>query len=583
MIHFYTLKKYHNRSLFLIVIPLILSSFTHLWNPIGFPAIWVVEGQYIQRAMSVLEGLGLHGSKDINPRLHDHPFFGQIFLAGVFAMIGYPDLFSMNNPSSEIEIDNTIKILYSIPRILMGLLAVIDIYLVYKIAEYRYNKTVAFIAAVLFAVMPITWILRKIILESILLPFLLLSILFALYSNKKDNGIHFKFKAANRNIWRSKIENQGTILLVLLSGIFLGLSILTKVPVFIMILLVGYLICICTNTDQSKNNNKNNSHHHNINIDVKKLGIWFIPVILIPLIWPTYSILTDDFDLWLKDMTWNMQREHVNNNTAIGNSLLNSLDYIFQIDPIIFLLGCASIIFSYIKRDHFILLWIASFLIFLFVIDFVSFFHLILLLPAICISAARLIVDLSNKVKKIKFQRILPFAIISIIGVFGLVSITILINLNVSSSYFDVFVSVVQSLVNHHNQLNKNKDQETLGTVNEDKLTMLGRHWTRSYFWIPKHVFDINIDFMKINQADDIPVPTVTDKILLIVDNQVRNSLSDRDMSMVQKYYYYYTITPVATFKDKTIKYDTSKYPYASMSENHDIKWVQIREFNLSK
>jgi hypothetical protein len=24
--------------------PLLLSTFTHLWNPIGFPAIWVVEG-----------------------------------------------------------------------------------------------------------------------------------------------------------------------------------------------------------------------------------------------------------------------------------------------------------------------------------------------------------------------------------------------------------------------------------------------------------------------------------------------------------------------------------------------------------
>ena len=210
-------------------------------------------------------------------------------------------------------------------------------------------------------------------------------------------------------------------------------------------------------------------------------------------------------------------------------------------------------------------------------------FYLILLSPAICISAARLIVDLPNKVKKIRFQQILPFAIISIIGFFGLGSITILITLNVNSSYFDVYAYVVQYLVNHHNQLNKNKDQETLGTVNEDKLIMLGRHWTRGYFWIPKHVFDINIDFKKINQVDDIPVPTVTDKILLIVDNQVRNSLSDRDMSTVQKYYYYYTITPVVTFKDKTIKYDTSKYPYASMSENRDIKWIQIREFNLSK
>jgi hypothetical protein len=526
--------------------------------------------------MSALEGFDLHESKDINPRLYDHPFFGQIFLAGVFAMVGYPDLFILNNnPSSETEIDNnTIKILYSVPRILMGLLAVVDTYLVYKIAEYRYNKTVAFIAAVLFAVMPITWILRKIFLESILLPFLLLSILFALYSNK-DNSIHFKF---NRNIRRSKVQNQDIFFLVLFSGIFLGLSIFTKVPAFTMIPLVGYLICICTNIG---NNNKNNSHHHHI--DVKKLGIWFIPVILIPLIWPNYSILIGDFDLWLKDITWNMQRQYNYNNWPVGSSLLNSLGYIFQIDPIIFLLGCASIIFSYIKRDHFVLLWITPFLIFLFVIDFVSFFHLTLLLPAICISAARLIVDFSNKVKKVKFQQILPFTIISIIGVFGLASISTLITLNVNSSYFDVYAYVVQSLVNHHNQLNKNKDQETLGTANEDKLIMLGPHWTRSYFWIPKHVFDINIDFRRIDQADDIPVPAVTDKILLIVDNRVRNSLSDRDMSTVQKYYYYYTITPIATFKDKTIKYDTSKYPYASMSVNRDTRWVQIRGFNLSK
>jgi hypothetical protein len=76
---FHTKRITQNRSLFLIVIPLILSSFTHLWNPIGFPAIWPVEGQYLQRAMSLLEGFGLHESDDINPHEYDHPFFGQFF------------------------------------------------------------------------------------------------------------------------------------------------------------------------------------------------------------------------------------------------------------------------------------------------------------------------------------------------------------------------------------------------------------------------------------------------------------------------------------------------------------------------
>jgi hypothetical protein len=135
----------------------------------------------------------------------------------------------------------------------------------------------------------------------------------------------------------------------------------------------------------------------------------------------------------------------------------------------------------------------------------------------------------------------------------------------------------------NHDQLGKNKDYEAIESINEDNLIMLGRHWTTGYIWIPKHVFDINIDFKRIERVDDIPVPEVTDNILLIVDDQVKNSLSDRDTSNVQKYYYYYTITPIATFQDKAIKYDTSKYPYASMSVNRDIKMVQIRGFNLSE
>jgi hypothetical protein len=551
-----------------LAIPLILSAFTHLWNPIGFPGIWVVEGQYMQRAMQVLEGEGLHEPRSFFAHFYDHPFFGQLFLAGMLALTNYPPDMSTSISVSSIET------LYLVPKLFMGLLAVIDTYLVYRIAEYRYNKTVAFIAAVLFAVMPITWILRKILLEPILLPFLLLSILFALYS--KDNSIHFKFNTTDRNIWRGKIVS---IFPILLSGIFLGLSIFTKVSAFAMIPLIGYLICISTNKNQS-NNNKNSSHNH---INIRKLGIWFIPVILIPLIWPIYSVSIGEFDLWLEDMIWNAQREYNYLNWPIGSSLLNSLVYIFQIDPTIFVLGCAGIIFSYIKRDHFVLLWIFPFLIFLFVIDFVSFFHLILLLPIICISAAKLIVDLASKVKEIKFQRILPIAVISIIGVFGLGSIAALITLNVNSSYFDVYAFVVQYLVNHHNQLDNNKDYETIRSFDEDKLVMLGRHWTIGYFWIPKHIFDINIDFKRIDQVNDIPVPVVTDKILLIVDNQVKNSLADKDTSTAQKYYYNYTITPISTFQDKSIRYDTSKYPYASMSVNRDITWVQIRGFNLSK
>ena len=90
---------------------------------------------------------------------YDHPYFGQIFLATIFSIVGFPD--SMNfDPMNE----SSIAMLYTIPRILMGIIAMVDTFLVYKIAERRYSRNVAFLGAVLFAVMPITWILRRIVL-----------------------------------------------------------------------------------------------------------------------------------------------------------------------------------------------------------------------------------------------------------------------------------------------------------------------------------------------------------------------------------------------------------------------------------
>ena len=205
------------------------------------------------------------------------------------------------------------------------------------------------------------------------------------------------------------IKNKN-IPLVLLSGIFLGLAILTKIPVFTMIPLVGYLVYTSSNKNW------------------KIVCLWLIPVILIPLSWPVDAIFNGDFDLWVKDVIWNTQRQ--NNNlydSAVGGTLLTSLKYLFQIEPVLLILGFAGIFFAEIKRDFLILLWVAPFLIFLFIINFVSFFHLIPLLPAFCIAAARMIVDISSRINYKKMHKILPFAIISGIGIFGLVNTIMLI------------------------------------------------------------------------------------------------------------------------------------------------------------
>src|SRR5215207_1518787 len=167
-------RGYLSKINFLLLVTLLLSAFVHIWNPTQFPNVHADEGTYMLRAMVFLK------DKTLLPQgapFYDHPYFGQIFLAGVMGLIGYPGSL---HPTPDGNGDS-IEMLYLVPRILMGLLAVADTFLVYKIAERRYNRTVAFIAAILFAVIPITWILRRIFLDSLLLPFLLSSILFAFY------------------------------------------------------------------------------------------------------------------------------------------------------------------------------------------------------------------------------------------------------------------------------------------------------------------------------------------------------------------------------------------------------------------
>src|SRR5919202_3682755 len=271
-----------SRTVFLfLAIPLVLSAFTHLWNPIGFPAIHPDEGMYLRRAMYMIEYLSPQDPSSrfdhsqVSTSSYDHPYFGQLFLAGVFRLIGYPGLLDPK-PGDAIH---SVEMLYFIPRVLMGLLAVVDTFLIYKIAEVRYNRKVAFIASILFAVMPITWITRRIVLDSILMPFLLSSILFAVYYNKNNNTTTRKKDSKNKNNIislgddddgssnnsRSNNNNNKSkknISLILLSGIFLGLAIFTKIPAFTMIPLVGYLIIFVNH-----NNNNNSSNKKNIDID----------------------------------------------------------------------------------------------------------------------------------------------------------------------------------------------------------------------------------------------------------------------------------------------------------------------------
>ncbi len=518
-------------SSLIIIIPLILAAFTHLYNPGGFPCLHADEAKYVRRALHILVGLGPHDPSSrfdhaqVSTSSYDHPYFGQIFLAGMFKIIGYP---SSLNPSSSIQ---SIEMLYVVPRVIMGLLAVLDTFLIYKIVERRYNtKTGALLASTLFAVMPISWLMRRIYLDSILMPFVLSSILIAIYLGRKNDiiasdDINDNITIKNLTIKNALAKNK-EIILILVSGILLGLAIYTKIPAITIIPVVGFLVF--TNTRKWK-----------------MLGLWFVPVVLIPLLWPAYALSVGQFDEWLDGVLWQATER-----SQIG--LIGTMRSLILMDPILACLGIIGIAFAAIKRDYFILLWVVTFLIFSYFVQWTLYFHFILVLPVLCIASAVFIVDISNKIfrKNNTYKKLVPYAVISAIGIFGLVSTMLIITTNVFFVQIAHVALAVQEI-----ETNRVMDDITVISAPE-------------YSWIFKYIFNTT-QSLQTRDSSEIN----TDKILLMVDRSYIAVTSkdpqnneQEDPKQVEKLLNIYNNThPIALIDDSYKK--PGYYPYTNVRD----------------
>jgi hypothetical protein len=506
------------RSILFLSIPLILSAFTHLWNPLGFPSVHIDEAHYMRRAMLVLDGSGPQESANSGyPRTYDHPYFGQLFLAGLLGAVGYPNSL---HPTPDVQ---SIEMLHLVPRVIMGILAVVDTFLIYKISERRYNKNVALIASVLFAVMPMTWILRRIYLDTLLMPLLLSSILFAIYIRGPKNS----------NVQQWPRININKNLLVLLSGIFLGLAIYTKIPAFTMIPVVGYLVVSNSNSNRKKT-----------------LALWLIPVILIPLLWPAYAFSIGEFDLWLKSVIFQQSRA----SAGTGTNLSAAFKDLFKIDPATIILGCASLGFVGLRRDIWLLLWIIPLLLFSFYLGWVHYFHLIPIFPAFCISIGVTIDYILNKMKKSMTKKTAIIAA-SVLVLFGFVSTVTLMTVNTNSVHYYAQASVIKEI----SQRNNSENNETSG------VTLVGH---RMYYWIPRYIFDLEFFVL----PNKVPLNYVPEKMVLI---------SNDGMCCCQCDYFeelYAATTPKYEFENDVTYSNDSQYPFTSFQLETNLgKKIEIR------
>ena len=491
-------------GIFYFALPLVVSAFAFFWNSANYPSgPSNDEGIYIRRAMHVLLGFGPQESL-----LYDHPYFSQIFMAGVFSLINYPHILNPTVDSVE-----SIKMIFFVPRIIMAIIALVDTALVYMISKYWYNnRTIAITASTLFAVMPSTEPIRRVLLESIQLPFFLLSVLFAICATKK-------IRATNSNGGIDKRQ----ILFILLSGIFLGLAIFTKIPIFTMMPLIVFIIY------------KNNK--------IKRILIlWVVPVIAIPLFWPAYALYKNQLNLWFNGIYFQTHRG--------VQTFVDIIKYHFQHDPLLVSLGLIGIVFSAIKKDFFILIWAVPFIIFLYSVGFVSYWHIVPLIPLFCIAVARLIHDLSQLVRNKKSQKILPFMLLLVISSYSLYTYTDVMMASDNSTHFEVVSFIVKYLYEDAHTETDNKDQIILIT-------------SPFYSWVPKYVFNLN-NYHAVDYLDNVFVKSK--KVLMVLDSQWEHRAKHNMLGakMIESYRTY-SKDKIATFGGNGAgNYNVSVYEFDS-------------------
>ncbi|NOJ29254.1 MAG: hypothetical protein DA328_03700 [Nitrososphaeraceae archaeon] len=529
--------KLHHVILLCIILT---STFTHLWNVIEFPSFHSDEGVYIRRALYILTGNGLHDPASSfdhsqeSTSSFDHPFFGQIFLSGIFKLIGYP--YSLN-PSSELQ---SIESLYLIPRLIMGILAVLDTFLIYKISERQFNKKVAVASSILFAVMPATWFTRRIVLDSIMLPFILTSIYLALKGNKIP-------------ISQYKI-------LCISAGILLGIAIFTKIPALSFIPIVGYFVYQNLSIIQKNTKLINKT---------KFLLLWFlIPVIIIPCIWPIYSIVTENFDEFLNGVIWQGTDRH-----TAEKSLLNTAESFFNADPVLVVFGTIGLIYSLLRKEISLIIWVVPYLIFLYLIGWVSHFHFIPIIPVLCISISKFIYDLSRIKLFRNYHPQIFFSITIMIALLGFLTTVLLISTDVSSAQLSA-ISYIAKEVELHRQHSAFSETKNKIDAENNNLTVIASPISS---WIYKYVFKNDNAFSHIRDTK----PIKTSHILLLVDNAYKNIISNQDENMTQidrLIRIYDNTTKVAEFNIDVSDYNRKNYPYSGInsavigSRSHEIR-----------
>jgi hypothetical protein len=328
---------------------------------------------------------------------------------------------------------------------------------------------------------------------------------------------------------------------IIVSGLFMGLAIFTKIPAFAIIPLGIFLIY--TNTKRWK-----------------YVALWLFPSILVPSLWPMHAALSGDLDEWIKGIMYQTNRE--------GRPLIDSLHDFLLTDPVFFILGIGGFVFSVLKRDIFLILWIVPLVAFFYLIGYVVPFHLIILIPAFCITAALLLDSICQKLVK-KFQlRVIQYVLISSIVLFALINTTMLISLELNSNYY----KAVSFLVEQIPTSGDNAENRSEVRNHNNELTIIS---SPEYLWIPQSIFNKSFETHSYYSNKAIKA----DRFIMMIDDRFLSILDDPSTSRSKAFNVAFNSThSLKKFDENFIDVmDLKRYPFTSLRVNNSTKMIDIR------
>jgi 4-amino-4-deoxy-L-arabinose transferase-like glycosyltransferase len=360
----------------LLIVILAVSCFLRFYNLAGFPDLFYDEGVYLSRALLFMRtGIAQHW-------FYDHPFLTWVVLGALMKLVG---IGSVAGSASQAAIVNLI----SIPRAFYGFLGVLETLLVYLLGRRLYGPWQGLLAAALFSMTTSSWLFRRVTLDSVMTLFILSAYLLLMRTRS----------------WKG----------VAASGALFGLALLSKLMA--LAFAVAPIALIKTNPAFLNRN---------------RLAIlWLGTCAWGPALWVSNAILQGEFPILIHDLLWQGSR-------ASGSGLFYVLNSFFLIDPITSVLGFAGLAIMLAKRNWFVAAWALPAML-AFEGVYVQYFHIIPLVPVLCICASELFIQVSRKAAGVvatvpRFARILPpfSAVFLLLLAFG--STFLLVNVNASAN-----------------------------------------------------------------------------------------------------------------------------------------------------